>query len=360
VPVVQWIGRSPPKAEICWFDSSRARRGVAKPSIAPRSGRGDRGSRAHHPDQGIAQPSRAPALGAGGAGAKPATLTVACIEPTWYPRPMNPKREMVRWLRRKGRSYAEISKQLGVAKSSIHHMVQGIVLNAGQKRRLQGKQEANWTAFGSVGSTRKPVSARTRRSIQRAMRNWWRTLEPDQHATVLCRMRESRTRRHKSRSPSIVPRTLDRQTYRMCLRNAPTLGLHPNWNYIMARGGGYLAVQCPDHPHRTPRGYVPVHRLVLECKLGSLLSRAEVVHHRNGKVTDNTAGNLDYTTRTMHSRIHARPPTWLELHCGWCGCLFRRTKRDCRNTTKSGLRFCSRSCGVRHQQAQRKVVVRTR
>jgi hypothetical protein len=144
VPVVQWIGRSPPKAEICWFDSSRARRGVAKPSIAPRSGRGDRGSRAHHPDQGIAQPSRAPALGAGGAGAKPATLTVACIEPTWYPRPMNPKREMVRWLRRKGRSYAEISKQLGVAKSSIHHMVQGIVLNGLRLCRIDAQ-----ACFGS-------------------------------------------------------------------------------------------------------------------------------------------------------------------------------------------------------------------
>ncbi len=68
--------------------------------------------------------------------------------------------------------------------------------------------------------------------------------------------------------------------------------LHWNWKGGRARRAGYIMVRCPEHPAATKAGYVPEHRLVLEQKLGRLLTKTETPHHLNGIKDDNRPENL--------------------------------------------------------------------
>jgi hypothetical protein len=62
------------------------------------------------------------------------------------------------------------------------------------------------------------------------------------------------------------------------------------------------------------RGYVRVyglrggweyeHRLIAEAKLGRLLRRGEVVHHRNEIRSDNRSDNLDVLKAGRHVALH--------------------------------------------------------
>lgn len=67
---------------------------------------------------------------------------------------------------------------------------------------------------------------------------------------------------------------------------------NPNW-----RGGrilidGYWYVYSIKHPHRIKSGYVAEHRLIMEDLLGRYLKPQEVIHHKNGIITDNKKSNL--------------------------------------------------------------------
>lgn len=79
----------------------------------------------------------------------------------------------------------------------------------------------------------------------------------------------------------------------------------PNW-----KGGqsvltsGYIYVYKPEHPNATQHGYVMEHRLVAEEHLGRLLTRSEVVHHKNGNKSDNRWENLEVVARGRHVSNH--------------------------------------------------------
>ena len=78
----------------------------------------------------------------------------------------------------------------------------------------------------------------------------------------------------------------------------------------LRRGGrkitnGYVLVLSPDHPHVQSGGYVFEHRLLMEQHLGRFLDPEEVVHHVNGRTTDNRIENLVLMDRVEHLRLHA-------------------------------------------------------
>lgn len=80
--------------------------------------------------------------------------------------------------------------------------------------------------------------------------------------------------------------------------------LHVSW-----KGGytydkhGYILVRRPEHPQANRSGYVRVHRLVMEEQVGRLLTREEVVDHKNTDTSDNHPDNLQlYATNAQHLR----------------------------------------------------------
>jgi hypothetical protein len=59
------------------------------------------------------------------------------------------------------------------------------------------------------------------------------------------------------------------------------------------------------HPLSNKRGYVYLHRLIMEKKIGRFLHRWEVVHHINRIKTDNRIKNLQlFNSTNEHTRYH--------------------------------------------------------
>lgn len=69
---------------------------------------------------------------------------------------------------------------------------------------------------------------------------------------------------------------------------------------------GYIKVLVGyKHPHNN-KGYVALHRLVIEAHLGRYLEPEEVVHHINEVKTDNRLENLYLCSQEEHVQIHNR------------------------------------------------------
>lgn len=68
----------------------------------------------------------------------------------------------------------------------------------------------------------------------------------------------------------------------------------PSWKGgIHVTDRGYVYKKQPDHPHAGRGGYVRLHRLVMEEKIGRYLERHEVVHHIDGNPGNNDPSNLE-------------------------------------------------------------------
>ena len=68
---------------------------------------------------------------------------------------------------------------------------------------------------------------------------------------------------------------------------------HPLWKGgIKKHGEGYVYEHNPKHKYADGNGYVLQHRLVMEKSLGRYLKPKEIVHHINGKKSDNRIENL--------------------------------------------------------------------
>ncbi len=81
---------------------------------------------------------------------------------------------------------------------------------------------------------------------------------------------------------------------------------NPNW-----KGGryqesdGYIMLKRPDHIMANCRGYIKEHRIVMEKHIGRTLMAEEVVHHINGKRSDNRIENLQlFPDEISHQKHH--------------------------------------------------------
>ncbi|MFT9003767.1 MAG: YopX family protein [Liquorilactobacillus hordei] len=64
---------------------------------------------------------------------------------------------------------------------------------------------------------------------------------------------------------------------------------------------GYIMAKAPYHPNANKRGYVALHRLIMENHLGRYLNkRTELVHHIDGNRSNNDISNLKLTTPQEH------------------------------------------------------------
>lgn len=69
----------------------------------------------------------------------------------------------------------------------------------------------------------------------------------------------------------------------------------------MYKQNGYILAKAEYHPHANKRGYVPLHRLLMENELGRyLIPRKELVHHIDGNRENNELQNLKLTTPQEH------------------------------------------------------------
>lgn len=86
------------------------------------------------------------------------------------------------------------------------------------------------------------------------------------------------------------------------------------------KGGGYMYARTePKHPNANSKGLYPLHRVIVENRLGRLLDRKEVVHHKDGNKSNNSDCNLELMTVSNHSKHHSKVVKNVIDTCTYCG-----------------------------------------
>ena len=123
------------------------------------------------------------------------------------------------------------------------------------------------------------------------------------------------------------------------------------------KGGGYWYCRTsPPHPKANSKGLYPLHRVLAENKLRRHLLPGEDVHHEDEVKSNNDPDNLVVLSKSAHGKLHARTVEPQEIDCYVCGRKFPvkpHVMRARLGRVKSGILFCSRSCGTKHQWASK-------
>lgn len=122
----------------------------------------------------------------------------------------------------------------------------------------------------------------------------------------------------------------------------------------ICRGGGYKYCKTsPQHPRANSSGLYPLHRVLMENKLGRLLTKNEVVHHKDNDKENNIIDNLEVLTKSQHAKKHSKEIKRVKCFCGQCLSVFYIKPFEYRLRLKRNKYkkiFCSTSCGAVHQQ----------
>jgi hypothetical protein len=80
------------------------------------------------------------------------------------------------------------------------------------------------------------------------------------------------------------------------------------------RDRSYIRVHANWHPARDKSGYVSLHRLIAEARLGRFLNDDEIVHHADGNPLNNHWDNLEVMTQSDHAKEHKINGRFSKIH----------------------------------------------
>lgn len=129
---------------------------------------------------------------------------------------------------------------------------------------------------------------------------------------------------------------------------------NPDWSRIV-KTKGYRAIYFPEHPRSWSTGYVYLHRVVMELKIGRILNEEEVVHHKDENRSNNSPDNLEIkSSQAEHAKEHKQGRRMLLLRCPECHSEFERERRQTHVIKPStlGATFCSASCRGRFSRSK--------
>lgn len=88
---------------------------------------------------------------------------------------------------------------------------------------------------------------------------------------------------------------------------------------MITKMGKYLCTFCPDNPRATKEGYVYIHVLVAEKKLGRYLSKEECVHHVDEDKYNNMEENIIvFKSNADHAAFHKGIEAVQDGDVWWC------------------------------------------
>lgn len=121
-----------------------------------------------------------------------------------------------------------------------------------------------------------------------------------------------------------------------------------NINNIVSKGD-YIYTTVKEHPNATKNGYVLLHRIIMENHLKRLLTKQEIVHHKDGNKKNNDLSNLELMEKSIHNKEHGleKKRWYVKLKCPQCNTLFIRPKNNSFLNKKSKYSCCSKSCSGR-------------
>jgi hypothetical protein len=96
-------------------------------------------------------------------------------------------------------------------------------------------------------------------------------------------------------------------------------------------------------------GLYPLHRVLMENKIGRLLQRNEIVHHIDGNTQNDNIDNLELLTNIEHATLHAMTVDDIECVCPICDTGFSLRPNQYRLRVKrskyKSKPTCSSKCG---------------
>lgn len=79
---------------------------------------------------------------------------------------------------------------------------------------------------------------------------------------------------------------------------------NPRWrNGIYVSSQGYVYIKIQYHPHKDKRGYVALHRLLMEYKIHRYLLPSEHVDHIDSNKQNNSLSNLQVVSNSMNKKL---------------------------------------------------------